>query len=150
MRKAFSMIELVFVIVILGILASIALPKLNATRVDAQISKGRSDLSAIRSAIVSDRQSHLIKGDSHWISGLANSDSTLFDTNGSDDRTLLMYGLKAEDKDGHWRVDSDDDGSYTKFIYKVGKDDCKFEYNSSNGKIDLKEDQPAICEALVK
>ena len=40
MRKnAFTMIELIFVIVILGILASVAIPKLSATRTDAEISK---------------------------------------------------------------------------------------------------------------
>ena len=36
-RTAFTMIELVFVIVILGILASVAIPKLAATRDDAKI-----------------------------------------------------------------------------------------------------------------
>ena len=36
MKSAFTMIELIFVIVILGILASVAMPKLNATRDDAE------------------------------------------------------------------------------------------------------------------
>ena len=36
MKSAFTMIELIFVIVILAILASIAIPKLNATRDDAE------------------------------------------------------------------------------------------------------------------
>ena len=35
MRSAFTMIELVFVIVVLGILASIAVPRLIATKDDA-------------------------------------------------------------------------------------------------------------------
>ena len=38
MKKAFTMIELIFVIVIIGILASIAIPKLAGTRDDAKIS----------------------------------------------------------------------------------------------------------------
>ncbi len=37
-RSGFTMIELIFVIVILGILASVAIPKLAATRDDAKIS----------------------------------------------------------------------------------------------------------------
>ncbi len=37
MKKAFTMIELIFVIVILGILAAVAIPKLAATRDDAKI-----------------------------------------------------------------------------------------------------------------
>lgn len=38
MRSAFTMIELIFVIVIIGVLASISIPRLSATRDDAKTS----------------------------------------------------------------------------------------------------------------
>ncbi|PSM51820.1 putative type II secretion system protein [Campylobacter blaseri] len=45
MKKAFTMIELIFVIVILGILAAVVIPRLAVARDDAKISKFSQNLS---------------------------------------------------------------------------------------------------------
>ena len=61
MKRAFTMIELVFVIVVLGILASIAVPRLFATRDDAVIARARADIASIRSAIVNMHNTNRIR-----------------------------------------------------------------------------------------
>lgn len=60
--SAFTMIELVFIIVILGILAGIAIPRLAATRNDAQVAKIRGDVAAIRSGISLKRGEDMLRG----------------------------------------------------------------------------------------
>ena len=51
MKKGFTMIELIFVIVILGILASVAIPRLAATREDAEISAAVANLRTLVSDV---------------------------------------------------------------------------------------------------
>ncbi len=137
-RKAFTMIELVFVIVVLGILAGIAVPKLAATRDDAEVAKIRSDVSSIRSAIISERQIRLLKGQSNYITrldkGVATNaaDVALFDGNGS--VVLLQYPIfttkESSDKptSGHWIKKG-----ANQYIVNVGGALVDFNYTASSG-----------------
>lgn len=97
MKKAFTMIELIFVIVVLGILSAVALPKFGTTKNMADESKGRADVAAIRSGILTERQSRIIKGDSAWITR-ANLDGGNGDYFGG----VLTYGIVAGTSDNGW------------------------------------------------
>jgi general secretion pathway protein G len=127
-KNAFTMIEIVFVIVVLAILASVAIPRFSATRVDAQITKGRADVASIRLAIVNERQRRLIKGDSAWITQLHGLNTGYYFDGVDANHTLLMYGIKAEDKNGHWHGQS---GLTYKF--KLEDADNVFTYDPNNG-----------------
>ena len=120
--KAFSLIELIFVIVILGILAAVALPKLGNTAVQAQIAKGRADIATIRAAIVNERQTRLILGDSDYITK-ANMDTASGLFGG-----VLTYPIANSNTDGDWYTATIDNGSYTYNVNGIGVD---FTYNDS-------------------
>lgn len=153
-RTAFTMIELVFVIVVLGILAAIAIPKFAATRDDAQIAKGRSDVAAIRAAIVSERQGRLMKGESAYISRLNVSGTTtvLFDDNDSNttNGTLLQYGISTQDNtNGKW--DNSVGGSATAgwtYVFKVDNMDTTFTYIPATGAFNCTVASTNKCAAL--
>ncbi|WP_373072485.1 type II secretion system protein [Sulfurimonas sp.] len=98
-REAFTLMEVLFVIVLLGILAAVAVPRLSATRTDAEIAKGKADVSSIRSSILTERQSQVIRGVVSFIPKLTENttDTILFRGDGT--RTLLTYGIK----EGAWQ-----------------------------------------------
>ena len=60
MKKGFTMIELIFVIVILGILASVAIPRLASTRTDAEVSALAGNIRTLISDVAS---YYAVKGD---------------------------------------------------------------------------------------
>lgn len=61
MKKAFTMIEIVFVLVILGILAGIAMPKLFLTRSDALVLKARDEVAKVNAALLAHGQEQMYK-----------------------------------------------------------------------------------------
>ena len=98
MRKGFTMIELIFVIVILGVLASVAIPRLAATRDDAEIAKASTNLAM---AVENIAAYYTARGDfNNTVSGMTSA----FDTAGTDGTGIIAIKkkdcIKIEAKEG--------------------------------------------------
>jgi prepilin-type N-terminal cleavage/methylation domain-containing protein len=66
MRSGFTMIELIFVIVVLGILAAVAMPKFVSVQDDARVSSEKATVGAIKSAVGMLHGKALIKSDDFY------------------------------------------------------------------------------------
>ena len=154
-HKAFTMLELTFVIVIIGILAAIAIPKLAATRDDAIIAKARSTVASVRNAIATERQKRILRGDFTPItlvdSGNANqNDSPIFDRfdgNSSSNR-VLEYPLrtcKDGTSTGCWiRTDA------TTYTYRMPIGNTHVDFNITNNRFDCVTPSDANCKLLTE
>lgn len=142
--RAFTIIELIFVIVVLGILAGIALPKFTSTREMADLAKGRADVATIRAAIANERSEQVIRGTNTYIPKLSplTTSTTLFTGNGAG-RTLLTYGMKAGTSSGEWAIVND-----TTYKFTVGTTTTTFTYTPASGRFSCVAGT-GNCNALV-
>jgi general secretion pathway protein G len=131
-RSAFTLLEIIFVIVVLGILSAIAIPQLSVTREDAVIAKGRSELSTIKNAIMLDRSERLLTGDSAFLTDL---DSNVTN-NGNGERLfneiLGNNPIYSRNTPGHWLKTTN-----TTYRYSVNDTtSVTFTYDNTNGTFD--------------
>ena len=133
-RKAFTMVELIFVIVILGILASVAIPRLAATRDDAYIAQGRANILAIRSGIISERQGRMFRGDSTYATTLDNAvintvSVALFDSSNTGN-AILQNAVISKNSDGGWMKTQLDPPQYSFQLMGIN---VIFDYTTATG-----------------
>lgn len=109
--KAFTMIELIFVIVVIGILSAVAIPKFAINRNDAVIVKAKTTVAAVRSALAAERQKRILRGDFTKIYQLSSSTTLgapIFDGfDGNTSNPVVEYASISCDtatSDGCWKV----------------------------------------------
>lgn len=160
LKPAFTMIELVFVIVVLGILAAVAIPKLAATRDDAILVKGKSQIGAIRSGIAMQKAKALLQGDNSGIynssfrlirlddvtSGFSASNSRLFNfADGNESNVLESPIYSQKTNAGGWVKNSDN--NYT--FQVTNSKSVDFIYTPSNGTFSC-DTTDSNCLLLIK
>ena len=133
-KNAFTMIELVFIIVVLGILSAVAIPRFAATRDDAMMARGKSQVSAIRGGISLQRSRLMMEGN---VSFPQNLDSAAVNTNGqrlfnfSDGNAsnILEYPIISDlGRDGAWVKTG-----VNTYSFRVNNADNNFTYTNTNG-----------------
>ena len=151
-RPAFTMIEMIFVIVILGILSAIAIPRLAASRDDAVLVKGKSQVSAIRSGISLQRSRNMLQGAAaiplvldSITAGFGNSDQRLFNFADGNSSNILEYPIYSN---------ATQDGSWTKtaansYSFNLGSKTVAFDYNATTGSFDCNHAN-ADCKSLAE
>ncbi len=120
-KNAFTMLELTFVIVIIGILSAIAVPKFAANRDDATIVKAKVTVSAVRNALATERQKRILRGKFSSITQLSSSTTAgaaIFDGfDGNTSTPVIEYGpssCKTSTDQGCWVVTN-----HTTYTYKM-------------------------------
>ena len=152
-QKAFTMVELIFVIIIIGILAAVALPKFGESANQAHLSKAKNAVAIIQSAVTTERQKMILRGDAGTdIESLEDTSSTtLFnDINGNTGNPALSNGVTSCSGQYCWRK-GNNTGDY---IYKSGDgtevtftlDNNRFDCNASVGSTATQN----LCKYLTK
>jgi general secretion pathway protein G len=158
-RKAFTMLELVFVIVIIGVLSAVAIPKFAVNRDDAVIAKGKNIVSSVRSAIAMERQKRILKGDFTKISKLSSStnyNAAIFDAFDDDtNNPVLSYPLlscKDSNATGCWEVDTQGAGTTddpTIYIYTMPLG-AEVKFNLENNQFVCDDPDDSNCKLLTR
>lgn len=128
MKKAFTLIELVFVIVILGVLATVAIPKLIVTRDDAEIAKAKSQIAAVRSGIQLKRNEMILSGTQGYPTNLEDGACCF--------GGILSTRIEERKDDNSYGWKKNADGTYT---INTNKEQVKFTYDKDKGSFKCEE-----------
>ena len=136
MKKAFTIIELIFVIVALGILAMLALPRLVGSKEDAEIARVKAEIAAIRSAIQTYRGANLLSQKP----GSGYPDDLKAET-----IEKITNGTKLG---SNWTV-SEDGNTLTLTIAGAGQP-ATFTYDKAKGSLTCSGDSSTLCGKIEK
>lgn len=123
-KRAFTLIELIFVIVILGILASVAIPNFSGTVDNAYVAKAQAKVDTVRSGLQNYRSTSILKGNGATYPSSLDKDDKLF--------AVVAEGEDNSTEVGKWSADGN------VYIYHTRGENIVFEYNATKGTFECK------------
>lgn len=127
LRSAFTLVELIMVIVIIGLLAAVVIPRFGDIKSEAQTSAETAAVAAVRSGIKLVHMTNLAKGSDTWPTTLDSA------TAGKASEANPLFGTVIEDgvTDPNWEKVNDT-------TYKYGPTGSQYAYDKSTGKFNKK------------
>jgi general secretion pathway protein G len=150
-KRAFSLLELIFVVVLITIIVSIATNKLSSALSHAELTKIKSQILLIQASIKKDFSKQTLLGKSEYIERLDESETNTPNQKlfiGYQGRELLQDGLIStslqEKKSSYWIKQSDNEyGVY------IGDSFLIFEYDQYSGKFTCNLEK-VLCKEIMK
>ena len=159
------MVELIFVIVIIGILSAIAIPKFSDTADSAYLTKAQDTLTTVRNALMAERQKRVLRGTFVSISDLSLTStgavsSNVFDHFSTDGRIPAVYtslfeypieGCTSASQRACWKKTSNDPATYAYRFPNIsmGSGDGQAEFVITNNKFVCKAGDESDCKLII-
>ena len=134
-KRAFTIIELIFVVVLLGILATIAIPRFSESIKQADITKAKSKVAAIRSGLQVYKNKHILVGDAPYPNTLDSDANHLFDK-------VLPFATTPSNSPGGWTKCGNN-----QYCYYLSDGYLKFTYNATLGTFTCDANASTVADA---
>ncbi len=120
-KNSFSILEFIFIVVIMGILATVSIPKLLNTKDNASIIRVQNDLNVIQNGLKEYQTKHILQNDDGVLDSLDKDDISLFSN-------ILETPFIASDDINCWTKISN-----TKYRYNLSSNqNIEFIYDKDN------------------
>jgi N-methylation len=135
-RRAYTLLELIFIVVILGVLSAVAIPRLFFSRSDATMANAKTQLAAIRSGISLRYNDNILQAKPGFPAKLDDGDpNKLFSK-------VIDIAIKDSGNKNGWHRISDD-----KYTFKLDGKVANFKYDKNSGDFSC-NDSNDICKSL--
>lgn len=137
-HKSFSLIEIIFAIVIMAVITSIALPKLFSTSNESSFIKLRSDIATIQNGITNYRKNSIMKNLPQTLENLDEDNIKLFSN-------ILERPIIATKEYPFWSKEDD----YSYIFHFNSKNELEFIYNPTHLTF-LCDTKNALCQKVIE